>query len=227
MEPLEQWKRFLQKCLQQRVRAAQFDALAAKLHVRSPLAGARVSELLLTPTTEVACGVDPLVPVFVERLLALGIVDAPNVLQALLKGSRDYLQRNQPQADGAKDPADHQQHQNALSNPPELEDILLNQLVRQFASVERPKTPDEARQIVPIVSRWMAGMVATSTNDAVMQAVTGIDPQVQAQSVMVREALGLFLIALLENAKFVGVVKAAINKSKTFLLWLPLFALFF
>lgn len=201
------WTLFIRRCLLKRIRADQFGDLTAELVVKSPIAGARLAELILDPASQPNNCLDPLLPVYVERLLTVSLVDASDVLAALFKGSRDHLQ--QLVGDGEPGQRSKLNHH----NPPELEEVLLHRLAKAFVSRERPRNPIEARRTLHVMSQWMSAMVTASTSDSMMDAMTGDIPQVPPQVLLVREALAMLMVTLADNPKVVGVLDMAFPKS--------------
>jgi hypothetical protein len=65
----------------------------------------------------------------------------------------------------------------------------------------------------------MAGMAASSVTDAVINAVSGADPRAPL-TVMVREAMGLLLVTLLESPKVIGVISTSLTKSMCYMHYL-------
>jgi mediator of RNA polymerase II transcription subunit 5 len=192
---VKEWALFLDRCLENRIRADLFDAAATQLHGTSPLPGRKLAALLLRPRSAVANSLDPRVIVYVERLLALKKVDASDVLSAAFQYSRDRPARAGEEGVASKeDPA-------RWHNPPELEEIIFHRLHKAFSTGERPVTNAEAVRTLFVVSGWMASMVTSHTNDSMIQAMAGIQQHPQQQSLNVREALGMLLVGLIENIR--------------------------
>jgi mediator of RNA polymerase II transcription subunit 5 len=194
MESLvKEWTLFLDRCLEHRIQADPFDAAAAQLHTTSPLPGPKLAALLLKPRSIALSSLDPRVVIYAERLLALKKVDTSDVLSAVFKHSKDRLGAGQ-----ASNPKDSSQWQ----NPPELEEIVFYRLQKAYSGPDRPATNAEGRRTLVIVSKWMSAMVISQTNDSMMQAINGTQrqPQDQQQSINVRDALGVLVLGLIDNA---------------------------
>ncbi|CAI6338683.1 unnamed protein product [Periconia digitata] len=176
MESLaKEWAVFLDKCLASRIHADLFDTAVAQLHIRSPLPGRKIAALLLKPRCAIAISPDPRVLVYVERLLILKKIDASDLLQAAFQYSKDRPAK-QGEAHDSKDPS-------SWRNPPELEEVIFHRLHKAFSGerVERPVTNAEGLGTV--------------------YALAGIQQHPQQQSINVREALGLLIFGLIDNAK--------------------------
>ncbi|OCL07249.1 mediator of RNA polymeras-like protein II transcription subunit 5 [Glonium stellatum] len=207
MDPaLQEWSTFLARCLEHRVRAEQFEPAASQLYSRAPISGRKLADILLRPRLPSTNCLDPLVVVYLERLLAARRFDASDVLIAAFKWSRDHPPK--PGNDDILSKDDPSRWQ----NPPELEEIILHRLQKAFSNGERPQTRNEARKTLAIVSQWMSAMVTAHNNDSVIQAMTGVH-QPQPQSIMVvREALGILIVHLTENLKVIDMLNSGTLK---------------
>ncbi|OCK81468.1 Med5-domain-containing protein [Lepidopterella palustris CBS 459.81] len=200
MDPsLKEWTVFIDRCLEQRVRADRFEAASNQLHIKSPISGRKLSEALLRPRSSSANTVDPLIVVYLERLLALKRFDASDLLSQAFKWSRDYPPKTGDERVGPKD------DQSRWRNPPELEEIIFNRLHKAFHSGERPQNPHEARETLTIVSRWMSAVATAHTSDSMIQEMTGLQ-QPQQQSINLREALGMLVVGLIENLRVIEIL---------------------
>jgi len=192
---VKEWALFLDRCLENRIRAELFDAAATQLHGKSPLPGRKLAALLLKPRSAAASSVDPRVVIYIERLLALKRVDASDVLSAAFQSSRDRPQRTGDEGVPAKDDALR------WHNPPELEEIIFHRLHKAFSTGERPVSNTEAVRTLIVVSGWMSAMVTSHTSDSMIQAMAGIQQQPQQQSINIREGLGYLVVGLIENVR--------------------------
>ncbi|KAF2709359.1 Med5-domain-containing protein [Pleomassaria siparia CBS 279.74] len=192
---IKEWSLFLDRCLENRIRADLFDAAATQLHGQSPLPGRKLAALLLKPRSPAASSLDPRVIVYVERLLALRKVDASDVLSAAFQYSRDRPARAADEGVAAKEDLSR------WCNPPELEESIFHRMHKAFSSAERPVTNTEAVRTLIVVAAWMSAMVTSHTSDSMIQAMAGIQQHPQQQSLNVREALGMLLVGLTENTK--------------------------
>lgn len=192
---MKEWALFLDRCLENRIRADLFDAAAAQLYSKSPLQGRKLAALLLRPHSPAASSLDPRVVVYVERLLALRKVDASDVLSSAFQFSKD----RPPRAGDVANPKDPSPWQ----NPPELEEVIFHRLHKAFSGErpERPVTNTEGIRTLIVASGWMSAMVTSHTSDSMMQAMAGIQQHPQQQSINVREALGMLVVGLIENTR--------------------------
>jgi len=171
---------------------------------RFPAPGRQIADILFDQQSRVSRTPDILILVYVESLVALECVKVDDVLQALYSRSRNRIQQS-PDDDGSDNLPGREWH-----NPTETEAMILEHLTRYFTTGKRPKTQAEAKGTLWIASQWMVGLVASASNDAMDQALT---TGFSYQSTRVRDALGMFCIALFENTKVAGVVNTAIPKT--------------
>ena len=224
----KQWRLFAKRCLQRRIRADKFEALAKQLRQRTSIPGSSIAATLFRPRQDSVSFLtgDPLVPVYIERLMGAGLVDAADVLSAMFNSSRHRPPKGAEQsgADGegaqaADSSAAEQEQQNSspggkVQNPPELEETIFYRVAKSFNTGERPKSIAEARRTSYMAIQWMTSIVASGTSDSMMDALTGGNQQMQLQSALVREALGMLMIAVMENEKMATVQDTAVPKSK-------------
>ncbi|KAF2004849.1 Med5-domain-containing protein [Amniculicola lignicola CBS 123094] len=192
---IKEWTRFLDRCLENRIRTDVFDAATAQLYSKSPLPGRKLAALLLKPRSASASSLDPRVVVYVERLLALKRFDASDVLAAAYQYSRDHPTRSEDAGRATKDGSPR------WYSPLELEEVIFHRLHKAFSTAERPVSNSEAVKTLIAVSRWMSAMVTSHTSDSMIQAMAGIQQQPQQQSINVREGLGMLVVGLIENGR--------------------------
>ncbi|KAF2737281.1 mediator of RNA polymeras-like protein II transcription subunit 5 [Polyplosphaeria fusca] len=193
---IKEWSLFLDRCLENRIRTELFDATSAQLYGRLPIPGRKLAALLLKPRSANASSPDPRVVVYLERLLALRRVDAPDVLAAAFQFSRDQPPRPGDEGIPSKDDPSR------WHNPPELEEIIFHRLHKAFANGDRPTSNAESTRTLIVVSKWMSTMVASHTSESMLiHAIPGLQQQPQQQSINVREALGMLVAAFVENVK--------------------------
>ena len=210
MESLaKEWALFLDRCLQHRIQADPFDAAATQLHIKSPLPGPKLATLLLKPRSTATNSLDPRVIIYAERLLALKKVDTSDVLSAIFQHSKD--RSGAREASSLKEPSQ-------WKNPSELEEVLFYRLQKAYSSPDRPANNTEGRRTLVIVSQWMSAMVISHTNDSMMQAINGTEqqPQDQQQSINVRDALGVLVLGLIDNAKVLQLLNKKELKGRYF-----------
>lgn len=211
MDPLiNEWTLFLDRCLDNRIRADLFDAAAAQLHGKSPLPGRKLAALLLKPRSAAANSLDPRVVVYIERLLALKKIDASDVLASAFQFSRDRPPR------AGEDETASKEDQSRWLNPPELEEVLFHRLHKAFSTGERPASSAEGVRTVAIVSRWMSAMVTSHTSESMIQAMQGIQQHPQQQSINIRDALGMLVCGIIENPRILELLSKEPAKGRLF-----------
>jgi mediator of RNA polymerase II transcription subunit 5 len=204
---IKEWNLFLDRCLEARIPADAFDAAAAQLHVRSPLPGHTIALLLFKPRPAATGSLDSRVIIYAERLLALKKIDTAHVLVAVFRTSQDRF--------GAGE-ANNPKYTSRWRNPPEVEEIVFYRLQKAYSGPDRPATKDEGGRALVIISEWMSAMVISHTNDSMMQAINGTTrlPQDQQQSINVRDALGVFVLGLLDNGKILQILNMDVDNCR-------------
>ncbi|KAI9710194.1 MAG: hypothetical protein M1812_007466 [Candelaria pacifica] len=195
VEPQE-WAKFLDRCLLARVEGPKFSAFAKTLYNKFPIASFKLANIFLKPRSKSVLTADPLIPSYVECLLALEQISIPDALRTLLGKSRLY------HSDEAADSAGHQsQGTDECYNGPELEEILLYRFAKCFTTGSKPKSAHEACSTLKAVASWMSAIVTASTKDEMMQDLAGVGNSTQPEATAVREAVGMLVVALAENER--------------------------
>ena len=205
---IEVWKKFLQRNLLARTTPVQFNGLVKVLNSRCPLPGSRIADVFLEPRREPSPIIDPLVPLYVERLLSLDLIDGPDTLRALLRYSHLHDSTSQGR-DGAS----------VFENSPEFEDAILSRVARSLTSMQRPKNLPETWATLSAVSRWMSAIVSADVRDDMMDRINGGAGAagVQPDAVALREAVCNLVLAVFGNPKLLGVLNRSGHKGTIFL----------
>jgi mediator of RNA polymerase II transcription subunit 5 len=193
---IQDWTTFFDRCFAYRATREEIEAGAAQLHAKSPLPGPKLAATLLRPRSA-STSVDPLIYICLERLLALKKVDASDVLSSVFLNSKDRFPKTD-NADASKNAKWH--------NPPDLEEIVFHRLTKGFQTEERPGKNSEGLGTLIVLTRWMQAMVTSHTSDSMLQAMNGIQQSPQQQSINVREALGMIVVAVVENSKMLRIL---------------------
>jgi mediator of RNA polymerase II transcription subunit 5 len=198
----EQWTRFLDGCLQRRVRAKQFHNLAGQLHRRAPILGVKLADVLIRRQELMPGMLDPLLPVYAETLLEHGRISSADLLAALYRHSKSVAK---------PDPQDNEitsKQDEKVYNTAELESTMFDLLTRAyFPDGGRPNSQDETRIAIVLLTEWMKANVARGTALA-----DESDHNVLVEAMAVFEAFGAFSTAMLENTKVAGVIEVMLSK---------------
>lgn len=206
---LKDWTRFLSRSLEQRIPADLFAAAATQLHNQSPITGQKIAVALLRPRNALST-IDPRVIVYLERLLALKLVDAPDVLCAAFLFSKDYRPAKTSDSNDTTNGTSSESGTTTKAShrkiPSELEEIIFHRLHKTFAAEERPLSVNEGIRTLRVVTRWMAAMVTAHTSESMMQAMAGMQQQTDQKAINIREGLGMLAVGVIENSKMVAIL---------------------
>lgn len=209
------WVQFVDRCLQNRLGADKLETFALQLSKRIPRDEAQLAEALMRPRSRATACLDPLIPVYLERLLVLNFLNPPDILHALFKYSRDYPA-------GSEHSPKKQQHQQWHITP-ELEELVFARLSKAFVTNERPRSVAEVQKTLATLAQWMHAVNSSQTAESVMHSLTD---GTQGQRTQTMVSLGMLVIAAMEHPKVAGVIEAALPKG-LFAILLPLWQLFF
>jgi mediator of RNA polymerase II transcription subunit 5 len=193
---VEIWKKFLQRNLLARTPTVKFEDFVKVLSNRHPLPGPSIADVFLEPRRAPSPTIDPLLPLYVERLLALDLIDGPDILRALLRNSHLHDSTGQGR-DG----------ENGFENSLEFEDAILSRVARSLA-LQRPKNIPETWATLSTVSRWMSAIVTADVRDDMMDRISGGAGAtgVQPDAVALREAVGNLVHAISGNPKILAIL---------------------
>ncbi|KAI9757383.1 MAG: mediator complex subunit [Candelina submexicana] len=197
----QEWTKLLDRCLLARVKGPKFSAFCKALYSKNPIASSKLANIFIRPRASSALTVDPLIPSYIECLLALEQISVPDALRTLLRYSRLY------HSDEALYPrGDQSEDINNLYHGPDLEQILLFRYAKCFITGGRPKNAHEAYSTLRAVATWMSAIVTASTKDEMMQDLAGVGNSTQPEAIAVREAVGMLVVALAENGRVMSVL---------------------
>jgi hypothetical protein len=194
----QQWEQVVGGSLQQRLRAEVFVKIVRELDETVPIPGRELADILLDQQKLLPQTVDPLITVYADSLLEEQRISTSDLLGALFKHSRQYLnsKKHDDSPNGIK--IEHS------CSPAELEYRILDQLARAYApGGTRPRMQQEVRATLKVLAEWMSA-VATE-GDALLQTL-------DQQSISMIDSLGMLAVAMLENQKVIGVIGTAITK---------------
>ena len=205
------WTRLLERCLQDRIPAAQFEAFAKVLDP-TPISRAELAQIVLEPRPGLKAFVDPLLPQYVEALVRIDLVGPDDLLDVLLQHSR----LRQPDAHPGDDAAERSARGSTSpapappprrsSNPVPLDHAVLVAMAHLFHSGQRPKSPREVYMVLKAMAAWMSTVVAAGTTDDMIQNVTGHADHTAPESQAIVEAVGMLMYATAENPRVLSVL---------------------
>ncbi|KAI9793533.1 MAG: mediator complex subunit [Peltula sp. TS41687] len=163
---VQEWSKFLSRCLHNRLPVGTFEGYAKLLHDRSPVTGHQLADLFLTPNTSKVTSFDPLLPLYIETLVGCDLIKPSNLLDGLYRVSK--LQDSRGPSSGSTSDGDHEHLQRGHS-PHEMEELLIVDITRMYSTGQQPKSLSEVFQVLRAVCVWMSGIVQTSARDDMMQ----------------------------------------------------------
>lgn len=215
MEPaVKDWTRFISRSLEHRIPADLFAAAATQLHTQSPIPGQKIAVALLRPQNALST-IDPRVIIYFERLLALKLFDAPDVLCAAFLFSKDYRPSSKTADNATSTDGNSNAKRPRRKIPSELEEIIFHRLHKAFAAEERPVSVNEGIRTLRVVTRWMAEMVTAHTSESMIQAMAGMQQQPEQKSINVREGLGMLVVGVIENSKMISILNHPRGKGRS------------
>jgi mediator of RNA polymerase II transcription subunit 5 len=199
---MDEWAKFLAHSLNKRLDADRFGKYAQLLNNKHPVPPRRVADILFRPSKHNRECFDPQIPHYVQTLLHGELLDLPAVLYALLKYSRFSL------VEGPKPDAEERKENLKWNKPYIQAEGVIYGLEKVVSSGLRPKTVQEAVQLVTTLTEWAKVLAIAGPVDDMMHDTH------TAEALGVRVALGTLLFAALENGKVLGVLGRSCPKGK-------------
>ncbi|KAI9890697.1 MAG: mediator complex subunit [Vezdaea aestivalis] len=199
----ERWGLFCQRCIQKRLNVTLFARLAETLQTQSPIPGEQIATLFLRPTRDTAVAPDPRTASYIEKLLEDSIVDVPDVLVALRKFSRF----GQPKA-STGGPTSNQD----LSNPPELEIVILFRISRSVSEGLSPASQSEGIATLHAASNWILDLVAAGASNEAAEALQSAPPSARQELSDITSTTGMLAVTLCESGSVGGLMNRGATK---------------
>lgn len=203
------WQKLLDNSLASRLDFEPFTDYIRILSSRNPLPSPYLCEIFLRPNHYSDITHDPRVLRYVQILLAEGLIDCAGILRALLRYSSLWNYRHdghmQNETNNGADKARRVKEGNKRwKNSYSAEEMMLYRLAKTVSTGVRPKNVQEAIDLLVVSIQWM-DMVAVGMGQGAHEI---LDLQSHAEEIgMVGMALGTLMVAMVGNAKILGVLE--------------------
>ncbi|KAI9832948.1 MAG: mediator complex subunit [Phylliscum demangeonii] len=193
----QEWIHFLHRSLLSRLSAAKFEAFAQLLFEKSPLPGTQLAAVFLKPHANAhqSLAIDPLLPVYIDVLVRAGLVPVSHLLAVLLRFSA--LRPAQLSLDGSSSSSEAEADRKSCTSL-DLDEWLLLALARSFSAGPLPKKSVDVFPVLRALALWLAAIVAASSADEMMPDIALSLPTAYTA---VTEAVGMLLVAVMENPR--------------------------
>lgn len=196
-----QWIRFLGQSLQARIPPARFGDLVKALHRKVPLQGCDIAKILVTSPALLAVDLDPLGPLYIDRLLGLGLLEGHDILLAVQE-RYDSVQ---------EECAKYGRSEMVSAQLMELEEAILIILFRAYTGGTRPHSGREIQKTLGVLADRISAMAA---KNAQVMMDSDIFQQAGQQELFLREAFGMLLVAMLKSPKVEKLLDSALSPSE-------------
>ncbi|KAK8002553.1 hypothetical protein PG989_002272 [Apiospora arundinis] len=201
-QAVDNWAKFLDQCLTQRIDEDVFASKVSVLSARSPISPAAAADLLLRPQPANRESLDPRIPRYMHVLIEKRLIDTPSLLNALYKYSTSH---NLAEATG-------QQHLTALNAEQQhapagmrwkssygQEETIFYRLTKANGLGTCVRSARESLEVCKAIAKWMA--LFTSAAAAFSQDVLGQLHLAESRDDMEtsRAAFVMLLLGVCEN----------------------------
>jgi len=159
-----------------------------------PLPGYQLSKILFEHRLVPESGIDPLVPLYIEEVLNLGLLEGQDVLPST---ETFHGLANRPAC--------------VYNSQMDFEEAILNVLIEAYASGNRPRTARELQQTLELLSNRISA-VASANTQAMMDS--DVFRQPSQQELYLHEAFGILLVAILESPSTTQMLNTALSYGK-------------
>jgi hypothetical protein len=194
------WKKLFSHCLGHRLRKPQFEHLSNELYIEQPIPPHEIVDILLNCQDGSSPVADPLLSIYLESLFLTQKINAAHLLDGLYIDSRYCIQPSNA-------PEETLQRRKSRQMTNDMGSRIFVILLRHFVSGKLPTTPEEARQVLKCLSKWMDAVAAFHTSMLQMMQVFDSDGLADC------DALGSLVIAVLENVRMIGIIDHAASKA--------------
>ncbi|ESZ90859.1 hypothetical protein SBOR_8751 [Sclerotinia borealis F-4128] len=206
---IESWQTLLNNSLASRLDPEPFTDYIRILSSRNPLPSSYICEIFLRPDKYNDTVIDPRVLRYVQILLAEGLVDCAGILRGLLKYSSlwSYRQDGHMQNEannGVEKDKRVKEGNKRWKKSYSAEEMMLYRLAKTVSTGVRPKNVQEAVDLLVVSVQWM-DMVAVGMGQGAHEI---LDLEAHVEEIgMVGMALGTLMVAVVGNAKILGVLE--------------------
>ncbi|KAI9646513.1 mediator complex subunit [Ciborinia camelliae] len=203
------WQTLLKNSLASRLDCEPFTDYIRILSSRNPLPSPYICEIFLRPVNYNDITIDPRILRYSQILLAEGLVDCAGILQGLLRYSSlwSYRQDGHMQNEanlGVEKTKGVKEGNKRWKNSYSAEEMMLYRLAKTVSTGVRPKNVQEAVDLLVVSIQWM-NMVAVAMGQGAHEM---LDMEAHADEIgMVGMALGTLMVAVVGNAKILGVIE--------------------
>lgn len=191
---IQQWTTLLERCFQARLSSQKLGTLASSLRKREPISNQALTSLLVNPSAYLQSGIDPLLPLYIRRLLELNYIDDNHVLRALL---HSYTSLTEPSLGISPSPRLQSTLPDAFL---ELVKKLFEELSVIYATNVQPRSTAGIQQSLETIRVWFVTM-STSQPDAVLQDSLSTVHTLTSQVMILQDCIGFIILSLATNSR--------------------------
>ncbi|KAL4921184.1 mediator of RNA polymerase II transcription subunit 5 [Aspergillus aurantiobrunneus] len=188
----DQWRTFLQRCLLQRIDAAEFRDLSKLLFQRRPIGDSLLLDILLQTRLSTGVKWDPLLPLYIDCLCKTGRVQISTVLASLLKHSSIH-DKPAPGTDVASAKSKSRCY-TLMTDIRVIQDAMLS-----VSTGATAKTLLEVFHAFSAIAEWIQAIVAW--HNSLLDADQPVGMMGSSDAVLLFESVGILLAALSGTAK--------------------------
>lgn len=193
---VSKWQHLLQQCLLQRTPGEEFADLLTIMYDRSKISGLVLIQLLLKCKLKFCAPNDPLIPIYLQKILSLALADVSNLLFVLINQWNEFLKAE-----------DEQQN-----NLQQMEDAagLVNSLIGMILVHSFTLSVKEARRSLVLCSRWLSSVATWVSRDPSRASeLTAMEFVESCGMLLVAIARSTVGITVLDQSKSANVIEHA------------------
>ncbi|KJZ75565.1 hypothetical protein HIM_05028 [Hirsutella minnesotensis 3608] len=207
------WSRFVSKCIVKGLENDIFRQFVPLVHDAHPLPPIFIADFFLKPQPNNSVSPNPRIPLYVQILIQLGYVDAPSILQVLLKHSSLHLHFPQPRNGPIEPRAESEGGRTRLWNMSAwAEEFMFYQIIKMVVEGSAFRDTRAALILVKVVCKWMNLYTSAATTFAANLLGDVQSSQARDELEVSRAAFVPLLLRLVETQTLVKIISKPVVK---------------
>jgi mediator of RNA polymerase II transcription subunit 5 len=207
----KEWTTFIHQCLLQRIPETEFYSLSKLLIARNSLPGSNVLQILLKSRGNSVVPYEPLVPKYTVKLLLLGRIVLPEVLTILLDQS---LLSETKEGQSIKGIDLSPQIAKLKVDDSLASDFnVIQEVTAAFNNGATLQSASDISRTLSTISKWISAILSRTAKDQA-EGIGHASLTASVFAVPLFEAIGILLVALLENERVMQFICSAHNRGE-------------
>jgi hypothetical protein len=195
----------------QRISENEFYSLSKLLIARNPLAGSSVVQILLKSRNASTVSYEPLVPKYIVKLFLLGHIVLPEILTSLLNHSLLLDSKNTGSSKGP----DLRAHitKTKIHDSLASDFNVIQEITTAYNNGNTTQSASEISRSLSAISKWISAILSRTAKDQA-EGIGDVSLTASVFAGPLFEAVGILLVALLENERVMQLISSPHNQGE-------------